>query len=847
MRHLRYFFLLCSLLTASFAAMAEDYTTYLNSNRGFLEVKRLPSLVANPSYCYIMTAAEDPTLIVGVGKYEGKPEWAGEGTKALRYKAVESDPVLDLSNFFTIEKSDAYVGFRNLVYCADLFQTHENAGFMYVNTFTDKSLDEWSRLTPTFQDSYWLFESGKYPIASDDWACGYLGPWNKTIAAGEPIALNRRNTEGDEAGHFRLFRIEKAKLMSLYAAVLRTQLATASTTSPVDATGLISNPSFETANETGWTLKYMASGATEWTTVVRADGNEEFRTREYEMTGKDGGYLMNAYQWWAPQVSVSQTVTNIPSGKYELTAVVATWEDREMTFAGNETTVTTRGAGDKTGIPVSVDVYVNTGKLTIEASATADWWSNGHPENASQTFFKLDDVRLTCKGLYLSAMAKKLPNNDTTPLQPDTWYYYDVDYPCEYQLVGNLEGMVYSADAQKIADEASIADAQELTALTKGRNYFKTTQSDVTLSLSPARDIQELGTFTCVALNVDGLPNRIATVDLNPDGPGSDGTKKISRYLASKDYDFIGCSEDFNYNGSLMESLNDRYSCGTIRNTLSVGDIDIWQLLQGNLHVDTDGLNLIWKNSKVAASGESWTKWNDMEPTDGNQYINKGYRHYDMTVDGNVFDVFILHMDAGNAIWSRESQWRQLAAAVNESDATRPKLIIGDTNSRWTREDIAAHFMKLLNSNLIAADVWVELYRNGVYPTTKMDDLTDQSNPSDFSKYEVVDKIIYINPTAANTLQFSPMSFCIEQDYTYGTIDGNDNTTPLGDHRPVVVTFKYIKSGDFLPHDPDGLNAASFSDETDTWYTLDGRKLNGKPTAKGVYVKKGRKVMIQPK
>ena len=28
------------------------------------------------------------------------------------------------------------------------------------------------------------------------------------------------------------------------------------------------------------------------------------------------------------------------------------------------------------------------------------------------------------------------------------------------------------------------------------------------------------------------------------------------------------------------------------------------------------------------------------------------------------------------------------------------------------------------------------------------------------------------------------------------------------------------------------------------WYTIDGRKINGKPTKKGVYVKNGRKVIL---
>lgn len=29
------------------------------------------------------------------------------------------------------------------------------------------------------------------------------------------------------------------------------------------------------------------------------------------------------------------------------------------------------------------------------------------------------------------------------------------------------------------------------------------------------------------------------------------------------------------------------------------------------------------------------------------------------------------------------------------------------------------------------------------------------------------------------------------------------------------------------------------------WYTLDGRKLSGKPTVKGIYIKNGKKVIIK--
>lgn len=168
---------------------------------------------------------------------------------------------------------------------------------------------------------------------------------------------------------------------------------------------------------------------------------------------------------------------------------------------------------------------------------------------------------------------------------------------------------------------------------------------------------------------------------------------------------------------------------------------------------------------------------------------------------GPVIDVYVLHMDAGDtdATSSREAQWQQLAAAINAADASRPKLIIGDTNSRWTREDIKTNFIDRLGSHLIASDVWVEFCRDGIYPTTDMADLTDQSDPTNYSSYEIVDKIIYLNPTAASTVQLIPQSFAIEQDYTYDTIDHDGNTKALGDHKPVVVAFKYVMAGEEIP------------------------------------------------
>lgn len=763
------------------------YSAILTTENGFAEVTNTDDILADDQYCYLLTAAETNSLYVGVGKYELKPDWADEDTKALRYRPAEINPLLDLSNFFTIEKSGEYIGLRNLYYYTSLFQTHSNAGYMYVLTYTEPNLSDWCYLKPTYQNGYWMFENGKYPMSSDAEWKGYMGSWTAgRMAVDEPIALNRTNTGSDVAGHYRLFRIAKTDLTTK-----RNQLLQAvSNIAPLNATRRITNASFETGDETGWTL-----------IGKDPNGNDEFKTREYGMTYKDGNYLMNAFQWWATSLSVKQTVTDVPSGNYDLSGVVASWEGRTVTFSGNGTTVSGIGINDATGVPVSMNINIGSKQqLTITAGSTTDWWTEGvtHGDDDNKCFFKLDDVRLRCKGVFLDAMALPLYKNITAKLIPNQWYFYDVDYSSEYVLIGNLDGLVYSTDEGKVLADVTTAPASRNMNLSVGHVYFKTTSSDATLCITPARTLQE-GTFTAVALNVDGLPQSInlgvTSIDLNPDGPGADGTLKISQYLASKGYDFIGCSEDFNYNGSLMESLKDRYDCGTIRNTLSVSGVF------GGFPFDTDGLNLIWKKT-LAATNESWTRWDSTKDTDGNQYVKKGYRHYDMCLGGNAtIDVYILHMDAGdtNATDSRESQWRQLCDAINNSDHSRAKLIIGDTNSRYTREDVISNFINRLSTDFTMSDVWVEFYRYGVYPTKGMANLTDQTDPTDYSKYEIVDKIIYINPKAANTVRLVPQAFRIEQDYTYDYVDHDGNTNALGDHRPVVVTFKYTTSGDITP------------------------------------------------
>lgn len=410
-----------------------------------------------------------------------------------------------------------------------------------------------------------------------------------------------------------------------------------------------------------------------------------------------------------------------------------------------------------------------------------------------------DNFSLVCTGLYFSADAIPLPNDDTTPLVAEQWYYFVAPSDGTYTLNGNRSGLVFTTNGAQKPESVTAYDAPGKMTLTSGKRiYFKTTQGGGTLSLSPATNDEV--TFSVCALNVDGLPQKILSFSLNDDGPGADGTKVISSYMAGRNLDIIGISEDFNYDGDLRTYLTN-YTYGTWRGGISGISIPF----------DTDGLNLYAKKG-YPLSKESWTKWNSSEggifDGNGGQYdeiINKGFRYYQVELkDGLPIDVYVLHMDAGSRngnsgtpldgldTEARNAQWTQLANYIlTNNDNGRPKIVIGDTNSRYTRDKVKTNFIDVIDAsgNYEAKDAWVELVRGGEYPTYGSTDLTTGSHNS--ATCEIVDKIIYINPTFGTKIQ--AQAFDIDEtNYKYPDdyADESKRGQSLGDHFPVVVTFR---------------------------------------------------------
>lgn len=282
------------------------------------------------------------------------------------------------------------------------------------------------------------------------------------------------------------------------------------------------------------------------------------------------------------------------------------------------------------------------------------------------------------------------------------------------------------------------------------------------------------GTFTCATYNVDGLPSII-----NDDGPGSSGTKSISSKIATSGWDIVTFQENFDNNDELLSAMTSVYTFGTHRK------FNYATALLSTC--DTDGLGFATLNSTCSFSDESWWAFTDKYgglSSGADEKLKKGIRHYVVTMkDGVEIDLLVTHMNSGDSndhISARASQLKEIAAYINEISANnRPIIFMGDTNCRYTRDDMFGCLLNLLNKNLTYADPWVEFSWNGVYPTYPSASI--MTGDYGMQKGEVVDKIIYINNSNADT-QIKANNYLHDESYTFA------------DHKPVVAEFTYVRT-----------------------------------------------------
>jgi len=201
-----------------------------------------------------------------------------------------------------------------------------------------------------------------------------------------------------------------------------------------------------------------------------------------------------------------------------------------------------------------------------------------------------------------------------------------------------------------------------------------------------------------------------------------------------------------------------------------------------------DGLNLL---SDFELTAFTRTQWGNCFGTQGDNGsdcdTNKGFSYARVFLEANVFvDVYTLHADAGQDEGSRTARRAnitQLVTAINTtSPAGIPVIVLGDTNSRYTRVG-NDNLQDLLNGTGVT-DVWVQLKRSGLVPAAGPDIEEDCATDPGGANCELVDKIFYRD---GNSLIFAPQSY-----NALKAMFSDNMAAELSDHTPVTVTFDFV-------------------------------------------------------
>lgn len=174
---------------------------------------------------------------------------------------------------------------------------------------------------------------------------------------------------------------------------------------PVDVTSAIVNPSFETGDMTGWSVPKYSSDTKVW---PNSNGT-------YTTSGVDGSYLFNT--WWQG-VPITQTVTNLPNGIYQLNVLVASGDggtstpDIYLLANGEHSEVNTISDGINSVFhDFSYEFKVLNGQATIGVVGGND---DGTYNADGHWWYKADNFRLTYKGADITLELEALEVNLAT-------------------------------------------------------------------------------------------------------------------------------------------------------------------------------------------------------------------------------------------------------------------------------------------------------------------------------------------------------------------------------------------------------------------------------------------------
>ncbi len=262
------------------------------------------------------------------------------------------------------------------------------------------------------------------------------------------------------------------------------------------------------------------------------------------------------------------------------------------------------------------------------------------------------------------------------------------------------------------------------------------------------------GKFTVLSYNVAGLPQ-----GFNADQFPLLHTDSIGKLI--NEIDIVHLQEDFCYHHKLLAHNKHSYVTET-KGCVPVGD----------------GLNTF---SNYWIQNLKRFKWTHCYGTDC--LTPKGFSYTQLVVNPDIIiDFYNVHCNAGSSIndlAARRSNILQLTNYIQQHSKENPVIIMGDFNSRYTRNGDTLELLK----NIGFKDAWIEVIRNGEYPQKGTPSLTNCSADKNTSYCEVVDKILY---RSNNLIELTPLQYALDDVRYYDKAN-----SPLSDHYPLFVTFEF--------------------------------------------------------
>ncbi|MEV7392967.1 MULTISPECIES: jacalin-like lectin [unclassified Streptomyces] len=282
------------------------------------------------------------------------------------------------------------------------------------------------------------------------------------------------------------------------------------------------------------------------------------------------------------------------------------------------------------------------------------------------------------------------------------------------------------------------------------------------------------GTFSVLTYNVAGLPEGLSSAPT----PRDTSTTEIGKRIAP--YDIVNVQEDFNYHAYLYATDTHPYRTAT----------------SGGAGIGS-GLNTVsnyaWDTDDFERDG-----WNSCQIDSGDCLTPKGFTFMrERLAEGVYVDFYNLHTNAGTNDGdetSRADNLSQLTSFISTHSAGNAVVVMGDTNTRYTRSaDTIAEFA----SNNGLTDAWVQLIRGGSAPAKGSDALVcDDTAATVPNTCEVVDKVLYRSSKLVN---LNATSYNNEH-AKFLTSDG----LMLSDHDPITVGFSWSQNANFQLSDQFG-------------------------------------------